>query len=138
MSSGCVPWFLKLFRRAGIDNWTGWHVSIGKNASAMAAMLAVESDSGKDSILVNMDNDNFVTHEFLQDLSDHAEDMSTGAIKGMFFRHPQCSATTGRIACGMRVFQDCGGYDEGLEPLGYEDSSCHGHACAHSGVSLLC
>ena len=129
--------FLKLFRRLSPqDGWTGWHAPVGKNTSAAAAFLAEDNNEG--GILVNMDNDNFVTESFFDDLLGNADGLSSGALKGLFFKHPQCQATTGRMACGMRVFHECGGYDESLEPLGYEDSSCHGHACAHSGVSLLC
>ena len=83
----------------------------------------VEPDSDKDSIVVNMDNDNFVTHQFLEDLTANADGLSSGAIKGVFFKHPQCLATTGRIACSMKSFMAAGGYDEDLDPLGYEDVS---------------
>ena len=87
-----------------------------------------------------MDNDNFVTEEFFEDLFEKADGMSSGKISGVFFKHPQCQATTGRIACGLAVYRACGGYDEQLEPLGYEDSSwpCAASAAAAYLLLLTC
>ena len=128
---------MKVYRRRSTrDGWSGWYASVGTNTAAMAAFASDPSPRLGRNMLVDMDNDNFVTREIFEDLFANADGLSSGALKGVFFRHPQCQATTGRIACGMRAFYETGGYDESLEPLGYEDF--FGHACTHSGLSLLC
>ena len=115
---------MKVYRRRSMrEGWSGWHASVGKNTAAMAACDSDTSPRLGHNILVNMDNDNFVTREFFEDLFANADGLSSGALKGVFFRHPQCQARTGRIVCGMRTFCETGGYDESLEPLGYEDFS---------------
>ena len=57
---------LRVFRRQdpGGDGWHGWHAPIGKNAS----LLAAHKVAGENCVVCNLDNDNFVTEDFLIDL----------------------------------------------------------------------
>ncbi len=58
---------LRYFRRRapGEDHWEGWHASIAKNA--FAATLRAAGDPSR-SIVVNVDNDNFITTAFIEDV----------------------------------------------------------------------
>ncbi len=118
---------LRYFRRRapGHDRFIGWHASVAKNSAFAAALQAVGDHSR--GIIVNVDNDNFITAAFLQDLLAKAPKMlrldsnAVPEVCGCFYRHPSVGSTTGRIACSMYAFQRVGGYLEEMAPSGYQD-----------------
>jgi len=114
---------VSLFRRRdpGSDTFDGWHASIAKNSAAAAASY-VSQDAP--CILVNVDNDNFVTDEFVRKVVEHGRELlgiGPRKLHGLFFRHPKVGATTGRIACSLEDFYRVGGYLEDMGPSGYQD-----------------
>ena len=85
---------LKHFRRhvPEEDRFTHWHASIGKNtAHAVAASIAPRS------ILVNLDNDNFVSRRFFEDIHHYREELMSGDLAGIRWRHPSAPPCTGKI-----------------------------------------
>ena len=101
--------FLRHFRRQvpAEDGFTHWHASIGKNsAHACAAVVS------KNSVLVELDCDNFVSDEFMFNLIENGDELLQGEIAGLAWKHPQCPANTGRthvlVAC-PRGFSECVG-----------------------------
>ena len=113
-----------LFRRRdpGSDTFDGWHASIAKNSAAAAASYV--SQDGP-CILVNVDNDNFVTDEFVRKVVEHGKELlgmdPSRKLHGLFFRHPNVGSTTGRLACSLEDFYRVGGYLEDMGPRGYQD-----------------
>ena len=93
--------FLRHYRRhvPEEDGFNYWHASVGKNtAHACAATLANRS------ILVELDNDNFVSKTFFGDIIDRGDALVEGRIAGMRWRHPAAPPCTGRtltssVAC---------------------------------------
>ena len=77
-------------------------------------------------MLVNVDNDNFVTDEFVRKVVEHGQELLAKGpdprkLHGLFFRHPNVGSTTGRIACSLEDFYKVGGYLEDMGPSGYQD-----------------
>ena len=91
--------FLMHYRRLApeSDGWTGWHASVGKNCAHIAALDA----AGKQPcILVELDNDNFVSDQFFEDIIACGEDLAAHRLTGLRWRHPNCPPTTGRTMGG--------------------------------------
>ena len=99
--------FLKWYRRRSIpaesDGFTHWHASVGKNAAHMAAIPPIGE---KQQLLVELDNDNFVSDEFFAQIDDHADRLfgcEHEKLAGLHWRHPKCPPCTGRtraaVAC---------------------------------------
>jgi hypothetical protein len=88
-----------------------WHVSVAKNTAHLCA---------SNEILVNLDCDNFtgwnggkfVIRQFLKSRSDMVLHQWGGHYG---------DGTYGRISMLKKFFLKVGGYDESLEPMGYED-----------------
>ena len=122
--------------------WNGWHASVAKNTTHMAAIALY----GRDVCLVNLDGDNLLTRQFLEHILKHAPAMrwgaggvsSTGgssaggvspaggpdsrpALAGISYKHPKVSSTTGRIALGGETFLALRGYREDFLPMGSQD-----------------
>lgn len=122
--------------------WNGWHASVAKNTTHMAAIALY----GRDVCLVNLDGDNLLTRQFLEHILMHAPAMrwgaggvsSTGgssaggvspaggpdprpALAGISYKHPKVSSTTGRIALGGETFLALRGYREDFLPMGFQD-----------------
>ncbi len=111
-----------------------WHASIAKNTSHCAA-----AHLGDNTILVNVDGDNFVTPGFCRDIIQNSIGMqSTSGVplvdlpQGGSQKLPFCvcarysrpgpgGGTTGRICIALPVFRALKGYDEDLGPSGYQD-----------------
>ena len=78
-------------------------------------------------MLVNVDNDNFVTDEFVRKVIEHGRELlgmgpdHSRKLHGLFFRHPNIGSTTGRIACSLEDFYRVGGYLEDMGPIDYQD-----------------
>jgi len=117
--------FLYLIRRRdpGNDGWTGWHASIAKNCGLMAAQHV----AGDNCVVVNVDNDNLLTEDFVLDVCNRRDSLTVAegdhAAKmcGVFYRRPNCASTTGRIAAGCATLRRMGGYDQELAPTGGQD-----------------
>jgi glycosyltransferase involved in cell wall biosynthesis len=86
----------------------GWHLSVAKN-------LAHHSARGE--ILVNLDCDNFI--------ADSPAVVERHFAKGVRVLHLWSGishdGTCGKIAITRELFQQIGGYDESLWPMGYQD-----------------
>ena len=97
---------LKRYRRhvPETDGFTHWHASVGKNCAHVAAISAANLNDGERVVLVELDNDNFVSQHFFNDLVNNAEAMVNGKITCLRWRHPNCPPTVGRtvirsVAC---------------------------------------
>jgi len=118
--------------------WSGWHACVAKNTSHL---LAIET-FGSDIVVCNFDGDNIVTEPFLRDITENADRMarwrdeslwsadifrggataaSLPALVGTSYKAPSAPSTTGRVACGGKVFLALRGYDESFEPMGGQD-----------------
>ena len=75
------------------DGFAHWHASVGKNCAHIAAMSVAGSEP---AILVELDNDNFVSQQFFEDIMDNATEMIGGSVTGLRWRHPSCPPTVGR------------------------------------------
>ena len=134
--ASCAHGHLRVFepRPESAPHWNGWHASVAKNASHLAALSVL----GENCVVCNVDGDNVVTTEFLQHILRCAPDMiaggeSSGAassstvssslpkISGVSYKNPKAPSTTGRIACGGATFKKLGGYREDFLPMGYQD-----------------
>ena len=85
--------FLRVFRRQvrDEDGFDTWHASVGKN-TAHVCVLMIEPTG----ILVELDNDNFVSQQFFGDILDNGDDLMSGSLAGMRWRHPASPPCSGR------------------------------------------
>ena len=72
---------LRRFRRAlpESDGWRYWHASVGKNCAHVAAINVAAGDG---VVLVELDNDNFVSEQFFDDILENAEELRGHANHG--------------------------------------------------------
>ena len=105
LRGGHLHYYRRQSPRADVDGWRGWHASIGKNA---AAACAQDLDAGPDrqKILVNLDNDNFVSAKFFENIFRKAPNLlappgrrigkGPAPLSVVRWRHPAQPATNGR------------------------------------------
>jgi len=87
-----------------------WHASWAKNTSHSAAMTLMGDDN---AVLVNCDNDNLLTRQFIDMLVEHAPKLivdpcSTGCLAMLRFSGAD-GGVTGRMALSARIFRMLGG-----------------------------
>ena len=86
------------FRRSvpETDGFTHWHASKGKNTAHAMGASCCEND--RNPILVNLDNDNFVSDKFFWDIISRMDKLVSRQISGMRWKHPGAPPCTGRAA----------------------------------------
>ena len=87
---------LHVFRRSDPlnDGFKIWHASVGKNAAHMCALKVWEPS---DVLLVELDNDNFISDAFFEDIIQrHHPSLMSGQSAGIRWKHKTCPAVTGR------------------------------------------
>lgn len=115
--------YLKYFRAEGLKEW---HASIAKNTSHKVASGAV---------LVNLDCDNYTGLQGARFVWHHFEQYKKEIVLWQFSRVKQ-DGSFGRIAITREMFNNIGGYNEDLMPMGYQDNDLFERARA-SGAKLI-
>jgi len=115
-----------------------WHASWAKNASHSAAMTLMGDDN---AVLVNCDNDNLLTRQFIDMLVEHAPKLivdpcSTGCLAMLRFSGAD-GGVTGRMALSARMFRMLGGYDQTFWPMGHQDIDLAKRATKLGTVKLV-
>lgn len=100
--------YLRCFETDVIDTW---HASIGKNTATHQA-------HGR--IVVTLDCDNFTGFRGGRFVIKHFEDNNYNCVMHQFDWNPQ-NGNFGRIAITKNKFDEIGGYDQSLLPMGYQD-----------------
>jgi len=100
--------YLRYFETDMLDQW---HASIGKNTATHQAQ-------GK--IVVTLDCDNFTGPRGGKFVIDHFEKNNYNCVVHQFDWNPQ-NGNFGRIALPKATFNQIGGYDQSLMPMGYQD-----------------
>ena len=85
------------------DGFTHWHASIGKNTAHVCGTSVAPK-----SILVNLDNDNFVSRWFFEDIYGYNQQLMEGSLAGLRWRHPSAPPCTGRIGGLSPRYQHAG------------------------------
>ena len=75
------------------DGFTHWHASIGKNTAHVCGCDACPTNC----LLVALDNDNFVSQTFFEDIYEKSGGLMDGNLAGIKWRHPKAPPCTGRI-----------------------------------------
>ena len=88
-----------------------WHASIGKNTATHQA---------KGTIVVTLDCDNFTGYRGGRFVITHFEQNDYNCVVHQFDWNPQ-NGNFGRIALTKEKFNEIGGYDQSLLPMGYQD-----------------
>ena len=100
--------YLRCFETDVIDTW---HFSIGKNTATHQA-------HGR--IVVTLDCDNFTGFRGGKFVIDHFEKNDYNCVMHQFDWNPK-NGNFGRIAITKKKFDEIGGYDQSLLPMGYQD-----------------
>ena len=100
--------YLRCFETDVIDTW---HASIGKNTATHQA-------HGR--IVVTLDCDNFTGFRGGKFVIDHFEKNDYNCVMHQFDWNPK-NGNFGRIAITKNKFDEIGGYDQSLLPMGYQD-----------------
>jgi hypothetical protein len=93
------------------DILSEWHASIGKNTATHQA---------KGTIVVTLDCDNFTGYRGGKFVIDHFEKNDYNCVIHQFDWNPK-NGNFGRIALTKKKFDEIGGYDQSLLPMGYQD-----------------
>ncbi|RPG63788.1 MAG: glycosyltransferase family 2 protein [Flavobacteriaceae bacterium TMED42] len=100
--------YLRCFETDVIDTW---HASIGKNTATHQA-------HGR--IVVTLDCDNFTGFRGGKFVIEHFEKHNYNCVMHQFDWNPK-NGNFGRIAITKNKFDEIGGYDQSLLPMGYQD-----------------
>ena len=100
--------YLRYFETDVLDQW---HASIGKNTASHQA-------HGK--IIVTLDCDNFTGYRGGKFVIEQFEKHDYNCVVHQFDWNPQ-NGNFGRIAITKKKFDEIGGYDQSLLPMGYQD-----------------
>ena len=100
--------YLRCFETDVIDTW---HASIGKNTATHQA---------RGRIVVTLDCDNFTGSSGGQFVINHFEENEYNCVLHQFDWNPK-NGNFGRIAITKNKFDEIGGYDQSLLPMGYQD-----------------
>lgn len=100
--------YLKYYETDAMDKW---HASIGKNTGVHLA-------TGR--IVVTLDCDNFTGYKGGDFVIEKFEEHDYKCVTHQFDWNPQ-NGNFGRIALTKKVFNQIGGYDQSLLPMGYQD-----------------
>ena len=123
-----------------------WHASWAKNSSHSAgSALHHAAQSGGVApaplVLVNCDNDNLLTTQFINTLVEHAPNLTAPVGSAHFLAmlrfNGRDGGVTGRIALSASVFRQLGGYDQSFSPMGYQDVDLARRAAALGTVKLV-
>ena len=99
---------------------TGWHASAAKNTAHVFGAREARDEAEQDVLLLNLDCDNFLTHDFLQAVLSAQEVLPQSHwLYGSV--NTSDPGTTGRIWMNLSLFFHVGGYDEDTQPSGYQD-----------------
>lgn len=100
--------YLRYYETDVIDQW---HASIGKNTATHQAY---------GTIVVTLDCDNFTGYRGGKFVIDQFEKNDYNCVMHQFDWNPQ-NGNFGRIALTKKKFDEIGGYDQSLLPMGYQD-----------------
>ena len=94
-----------------VDSLEKWHASIGKNTATHQA---------RGTIVVTLDCDNFTGYRGGRFVITNFEKNGYDCVMHQFDWNPQ-NGNFGRIALTKKKFDEIGGYDQSLLPMGYQD-----------------
>ncbi len=94
-----------------VDSLDEWHASIGKNTATHQA---------RGTIVVTLDCDNFTGYRGGRFVITNFEQNDYNCVVHQFDWNPQ-NGNFGRIALTKKKFNEIGGYDQSLLPMGYQD-----------------
>ena len=100
--------FLRYFETDILDQW---HASIGKNTATHQA---------RGEIVVTLDCDNFTGYRGGRFVITQFEQNEYNCVLHQFDWNPQ-NGNFGRVALTKKKFNEIGGYDQSLLPMGYQD-----------------
>jgi hypothetical protein len=100
--------YLRYFETDVLDQW---HASIGKNTA---------SHQARGEIIVTLDCDNFTGYRGGRFVITQFEENDYNCVVHQFDWNPQ-NGNFGRIALTKKKFNEIGGYDQSLLPMGYQD-----------------
>ena len=119
------------------EPWTSFHVMKAKNTAHVAAASEAGGDRPGALYVVNVDNDNVLTCQWLRDARRAADAQVPAALRAVagarrleefpslepLFTHwnNQNPGVFGRMGLPYTYFRYLGGYDESMEGMGYED-----------------
>ena len=99
--------------------FTHWHASVGKNAAHICGAFVEPK-----SILVELDNDNFISRWFFEDLYCRSEYLMNGSLAGIRWRHPAAPPCSGRIGGLSPRYQHAGAWSNFVSCLFGEFLGC--------------